>query len=86
MSRGRRYEEPKKLNKKKVVAVVVAIIVIMMSIYMINGILTKESNLGGKISSQSYFTVWKDNKWGVIDSLRKYSNRTSVSRNDYNSK
>lgn len=68
MSRGKRYEE-RKLNKKKVVAVIVALIVLIMSIFMIKGILTKEDEFGGKISSQSYFAIWKNNKWGVIDSL-----------------
>ena len=62
MSRGKRYEE-QKLNKKKVVAVVVAIIVLIMSVFMIKGILPNEDNIGGKISSQSYFAIWKDNKY-----------------------
>ena len=66
MSRGRRYEEPK-LNKKKVFAVIVAIIVLIMSIYMIKGILDKDEEQG-KITSETYFVSFKDNKWGVINS------------------
>lgn len=66
MSRGRRYEEPK-LNMKKVVAVIVAFAVIIMFIVVLNGILTKDKEQG-KITSKSYFTVFKDNKWGIIDS------------------
>lgn len=66
MSRGRRYEEPK-LNMKKVFAVIIAIIVIIMFIFMIKGLLTKDKDQG-KIISKDYFTCFKDNKWGVIDS------------------
>ena len=65
MSRGRRYEE-RKLNMKKVFAVIIAIIVFIMCIFIIKGILSKDKQQG-KISSKDYFTVFKDNKWGVID-------------------
>lgn len=67
MSRGRRYEEPK-LNMKKVFAVIIAVIVFLMFIFVIKGILTKDKEQG-KITSQDYFAAFKDNKWGVIDSL-----------------
>jgi len=71
MSRGKRYEEPK-LNIKKVIAVIVAILVIIMFGIMINGILQKEKNTNtGSISSLSYFPIFKDNKWGVVDSNAK---------------
>lgn len=66
-SRGRRYEEPK-LNIKKVIAVILAIIVFIICIFIIKGLLTKD-NETGKISSLSYFSSFKDNKWGVIDSF-----------------
>lgn len=67
MSRGRRYDTEPKLNMKKVFAVIIAIIVIIMFICIIKKIFTKESTTG-KIVSKSYFTSYKDNKWGVIDS------------------
>lgn len=68
MSRGKRFDESEsKLNIKKVFAVIIAIIVIIMFIFIIKNLLTKDKNTG-KISSLSYFTVFKDNKWGVIDS------------------
>lgn len=73
MSRGRRYEEPQ-LNKKKVFAVIVAIIVFIMCVLMLKSILTKQS-AKGKIASKDYFTVYQNNKWGVIDSSRRSSNR-----------
>ena len=65
MSRGRRYEEPK-LNIKKVFAVILAIVVIVMSVFIIQGIFSKEQKTGG-ITSKTYFAAYKDNKWGVID-------------------
>ena len=67
MSRGRRYDTEPKLNMKKVFAVIIAIIVIIMFIFIIKSLLTKD-NSTGKIVSKSYFTSYKDNKWGVIDS------------------
>ena len=66
MSRGRRYDAEPELNMKKVFAVIIAIIVIIMIIFMIKGLLTRDTTTG-KIVSKSYFTVFKDNKWGVID-------------------
>ena len=67
MSRGRRYDTEPKLNMKKVFAVAIAIIVIIMFIFIIKGLLTKDTT-SGKITTKSYFTSYKDNKWGVIDS------------------
>ena len=66
MRRGRRYEEPK-LNLKKVFAVIVAIAVVIMFIFIIKGILTKDKEQV-KITSKDYVAIFKDNKWGVIDS------------------
>ncbi len=66
-ARGKRYDQEPKLNLKKVFAVVIAIIVIIMFIFIINGVISKGEDKG-KITSKSYFTVFKDNKWGVIDS------------------
>ena len=65
MSRGRRYEEPK-LNLKKVFAVILAIVVIIMSVFIIRGVFSREGQSGG-ITSKTYFSAYKDNKWGVID-------------------
>jgi len=67
MSRGKRYEEPK-LNFKKVFAVILAIAVVIMVILAIKGILTKDSEKS-KIVSKDYAVIYKDNKWGVIDSI-----------------
>lgn len=67
MGRGRRYEQEPKLNIKKVFAVLVAIAVVIMFIFIIKGILSKGEEKG-KITSETYYTMFKDNKWGVIDS------------------
>ena len=71
MSRGRRYDTEPKLNMKKVFAVAVAIAVIIMFVFIIKGLLTKEDTTG-KITSETYFSVYKDNKWGVINSTGNY--------------
>lgn len=68
MSRGRRYNEEKKLNYKKVFAVIIAVVVLIMLIFIIRSFLTKDKETG-KITSTSYFTLYKENKWGVIDNL-----------------
>ncbi len=67
MSRGRRYDSEPKLNMKKVFAVVIAIVVIIMFIFIIKGLLSKDTT-SGKITTKNYFASYKDNKWGVIDS------------------
>ena len=69
MSKGKRYEEPK-LNMKKVFAVIIAIIVLIMFIFIIKGLLDR-SEEQGKISSETYFVSYKDNKWGVINASGK---------------
>ena len=67
MNRGKRYDAEPKLNMKKVFAVAIAILVIAMFIFIIKGLLSKEKT-AGKITTKNYFAVFKDNKWGVIDS------------------
>ena len=71
MSRGKRYDTEPKLNMKKVFAVIIAIVVIIMFIFIIKGLLTKETTTG-KIISKSCFAVYKNNKWGVIDETGNY--------------
>ena len=67
MGKGRRYEKEPKLNMKKVFAVIIAVVVLVMFIFIIQGILQKGQD-SGKITSESYFAMFKDNKWGVINS------------------
>lgn len=70
MGKGKRYSGEKKLNMKKVFTVVIAIIVVIMFIIIIKKLLTND-NSSGKIQKTSYYTVYSDNKWGVIDSSGK---------------
>ena len=65
MSRGRRYDEPR-LNMTKVFAVIIALAVIIMVVFMIRGMFHKKTT-NTSITSKTYFTVFNDNKWGVID-------------------
>lgn len=67
MSRGKRYDSEPKLNYKKVFAVIIAIAVIVMSFIIMKNILTND-NLFSKNREISYFTIYENNKWGVINS------------------
>lgn len=69
-TRGRRYEEEPKLNIKKVIAVIVAIAVIIMFIVGIKTLLTKDTNKAATTIS-SYYPVYTNDKWGVIDQTGK---------------
>lgn len=71
MSKGKRYDEEPKLNLKKVFAVAIAIIVIIMVIFIMKKLLTKD-NKTGKVVSSTYFAVFTDNKWGVINQNGEY--------------
>ena len=66
-SRGKRFENEPKLNMKKVFAVLIAIAVVIMFVFIIKGIIEKGTDKG-KITGESYYTMFKDNKWGVINS------------------
>ena len=72
MSRGRRYEQEKKLNIKKVIAVIMAIAVIIMFVIGIKTLLTQqEDNNQEKVASSSYYSLYTNGKWGVIDQTGK---------------
>lgn len=66
MGKGKRYNGERKLNIKKVFAVIIAIVVIIMFIIILNKLLTKDKN--EKITSESYFVIYENNKYGVINS------------------
>ncbi len=73
MSRGKRFDDDnKKLNIKKVLAVIIAIAVIVMFVIVISKIISKPStNSLDKVSSVWYYSVYTNNKWGVIDGSGK---------------
>ena len=67
-SKGRRYNryaEPK-LNMKKVLGVIVAILVIIMVIVSIVNVI-KNGEDKKKVKSYSYYTVYENGKFGVIN-------------------
>lgn len=66
MSRGKRYNDEPKLNVKKVIAVIILLAVIIMFVFAIQKIL--KTNSGEQITSTNYFTVYTNEKWGVINS------------------
>ena len=61
MAKGKRYQTEGKLNYTKVFAVIIAIAVVIMFIFIIKGLLTKDTT-SGKITTKNYFTSYKDNK------------------------
>lgn len=66
-ARGKRYDEKPKLNIKKVLATVIAIAVFVMFISSLKNLLTTTEIKGEVASVTTYFTVFENNKWGVID-------------------
>lgn len=67
INKGRRYNNEPKLNIKKVIAVILAIAVFVMFIVVIKKLLQtgkEEKN----ISVMSYYPVYTNEKWGVINS------------------
>jgi len=66
MSKGKRYDSEPKLNLKKVFGVVIAFAVLIMIIISIAKIL-KSNKDKTIITSTTYFPVYLNNKWGVID-------------------
>ena len=71
MSRGRRYDNEPKLNIKKVLAFIIAIAVVLMFFVSIKNLLTKEKKNQDVSVETTYFPIMENNKWGVIDNLRK---------------
>lgn len=67
MSRAKRYNDEPKLNIKKVIAVILAIAVVIMFIFAIKTLL-QNSKKKGNITAQSYFPIYTNEKWGVINS------------------
>ena len=67
MSSGKRYEQEPKLNIKKIIGVIVAIAVVIMVVASINKLLNVDQTVNN-VAKQGYFTAYKNNKWGVINS------------------
>ena len=65
-TRGRRYDSEPKLNLKKVAGVIVALAVIVMIVISIVNIVNK-SGQTVEIKAYSYYTVYENGKFGVIN-------------------
>ena len=66
MSNGKRYDKEPKLNLKKVFGVAIALLVLIMIIISLAKILKTDKN-SKEISATTYFPIYENNKWGVID-------------------
>ena len=66
-TRGRRYDTEPKLNIKKVIATIIAIIVFIMFVISLKNLLTEGEKPHEVSTVTTYFTVFTNNKWGVID-------------------
>ncbi len=68
-NKGRRYNsQKKKLNIKKVIAVIFVFIVIIMAINGVRKLFGGGNKIQEKTVPNRYFSVYTDNKWGVINS------------------
>ena len=67
MSRGRRFDDEPKLNMKKVFATVLAFVVMILIIISIKNLFTKEKITQEVAVQTTYFTIFNNNKYGVID-------------------
>ena len=67
MGRGRRFDDEPKLNMKKVFATVLAVFVIILIIISIKNLFTKDKITQEVAVQTTYFTIFNNNKYGVID-------------------
>lgn len=70
MSRGKRYSHEPRLNIKKVIAVILVIVVIIMFIVAITKLINSDES-NNDIVATTYFTLYSNDKWGVIDNNAK---------------
>lgn len=71
-NKGNHFEREPKLNLKKVAATVIAVLAVIMVIISIKSALTKKVTTKNISVQTTYFTVYTENKWGVIDNEGKY--------------
>ena len=69
--RGKRFDNEPKLNIKKVFASLVAIIVCVMVVISIKKLFDKNKKVDKMNIQTAYFTVYENEKYGVIDSSGK---------------
>lgn len=67
-NQARRYNDENKLNYKKIFAVLIFIIVVIMFVVGIKKLITTGMTSTGRITAVSYFPVYSNGKWGIINS------------------
>lgn len=72
MGKGKRYDGDVKLNKKKVAATIIAIVVIIMVIISLRNLFTNSPRVSEMTVQTSYFTVYENGKYGVINNNGDY--------------
>ena len=65
---GKRYSGEKKLNWKKVFAVIMVFVIIVLFVMVIVKLLNEKEITREKAFTLAYYTIFENNKWGVIDS------------------
>ena len=70
MSKGKRYDGGEHINFKKVFAVIIALIVIAMFIIGVKKLVSKAKDTKNTVAI-SYYSLYENNKWGVLDSTGK---------------
>ena len=69
MNKGRRYDaENSQLNVKKVIAAIITLIVIIMFVIIVVKVIKNDKKTTEKNVSLRYYTVYEEQKWGVINS------------------
>ena len=71
MGNGKRYNSGQKLNMKKVVATILAFIVLVMAIVTFVKWIRGAGSAEERKVAISYYSVYTNGKWGVIDSTGK---------------
>lgn len=66
--RGKRFDDGPKLNIKKVIAVLIAILVVVMVIASVVTLIKRGNKDESQTGDVSYFALYTNDKWGVIDS------------------
>lgn len=66
--RGKRFDNEPKLNIRKIFVTIIALIVVVMVIISIRKLFKKNNKVSEMTVPIAYFTIYQNNKYGVIDS------------------
>ena len=69
MSRGKRFDDAQKMiSPKKIIVIILVIAIVFAFVRLISNLLKKEDVKSNSFTEISYFTVYNNGKWGVINS------------------